>query len=169
MNRLIRLLIFIILNICISAATTFAILWYWDRTHPQQLPAMATQSPQTITPTLQTPTASPVDIPPLEKTVIQIQNVFGAGELQTEVVELKRVGEGNLKLTNWKIKEEDGSEFIFPELTMNKDGTLQVFSRSGTNSPMALYWGLKNPTWRIGETVRLFDSAGNERANYQIR
>jgi hypothetical protein len=60
--------------------------------------------------------------PPLDQLVIEINNVFGVGDLQTEAVRLQRLGEGELWLTGWQLKDGDGNIYIFPELLLNKDG-----------------------------------------------
>jgi hypothetical protein len=112
--------------------------------------------------------AAAATLPPLDQAVIQIENVYGPGDPQNEVVVLKRMGDGQLSLTGWQLKDEDGHEFTFPELVLSKDGAVQVFTNPGVNTVIALHWGKTEAMWRPGEQVSLFDSSGNTRASYRI-
>ena len=123
MKSLRRLLLFIVLNILVSAATTLIII-QWDRAlHPAPAPFLVAPAAQgeTLLPS-QSQTAASQETPqfPLDKKFIEIQNVFGAGDLEREVVVLKRVGDGDLPLTGWKLKDDQGAQYIFPELTLYK-------------------------------------------------
>jgi hypothetical protein len=158
-----RLFPYLILNIIVSAATILTILWFWDRSRNFDLP-MLTPLPaaSTLTPE-DTPT-----LPPLDKPVILIKNVFGSGDLQNEVVLLNRQGEGKLELTGWQLKDGGGHTFTFPKLILNQDGAVQVYTRAGADSVIELHWGLDQPVWKSGMTVSLLDPLGNLRASLHI-
>ncbi|MEA4906097.1 MAG: lamin tail domain-containing protein [Chloroflexi bacterium] len=169
-----KLFPFILLNIIVSALTTLGVLWLWDSTQRANLPPVepvtAAQTPgASLT---GQPVSDPEDasatLPPLDEPVLQIQNVFGVGDLDTEVVRLRRLGEGALWLTGWQLQDEDGHTFTFPELLLNKDGAVEVYSRSGTDSVVALHWGQDAPIWRTGELVIVLDPQGSLRASYRI-
>jgi hypothetical protein len=165
---------YIILNILVSAATTLLVLVIWNQFHKVDLPKptaslegynlLSTQ----IQPTLAACPAELESLPPLDQAVIQIQNIIGSGDLQNEVIELKRVGSGNLCLTDWALKDEDGNTFTFPNLVLNSEATIDVYTRTGRNSVTELYWGLQSPAWKPGETATLVDSGGNVRAVFVI-
>jgi len=170
-----RLLPFILLNIVISALTALLVLYWWERAHQVELPAVEvgpggaaiTPSPASGENTA-APSPTPAPLPPLEQPVIEVQNVFAAGDLQNEAVVLKRVGEGDLWMTGWKLYDEDGNVFIFPELLLNKGGGVQLYTAPGANSVIKLYWGLEKAAWEKDELVTVVDYAGNERAIYRI-
>ena len=44
-----------------------------------------------------------------------------------------------------------------------------VYTRSGTDTPVRLYWGLDHAVWSIGETATLRDAEGNIRATLIVR
>ncbi len=158
-----RLFPYLILNIIVSAATILTILWLWDRSRNIDLPVL-TPLPVASSPTPEdTPT-----LPPLNRPVILIKNVFGTGDLQNEVVMLNRQGEGELELTGWQLKDSNGHAFIFPKLVLNQDGAVQVFTRAGADSVIELHWGLDQPVWKSGMTVSLLDPLGNLRASFHI-
>jgi hypothetical protein len=117
-------------------------------------------------------TPLPVDtLPPTSTPIIQIASVVGVGDVQQEVVLLKRVGEGNLSMVGWKLQGEHNNIYTFPkqpELILYKDGAVQVFSKAGTDSVTEVYWNRPDAAWRSGELIRLLDPQGNERATYRI-
>lgn len=154
-----RLLPFVILNILISAITTLVVLAIWDAIRRNDLPPLATLSPQLTEQPSPTPTLPSTDAP-----VIEIENIFGAGDLQTEVVLIRRLGDGELWLEGWKLEDENGHKYIFPGLMLNKDGALKLYTRGGTNTVIALYWGQNKPVWKKGERASLYDPEGNLRA-----
>lgn len=100
--------------------------------------------------------------------MIQIQNVFGVGDIDNEVVQLKRAGTGDLWLTGWQLKDQNGHTFTFPKLLLNKDGAVQVYTRAGPDTVIELHWGLSSAVWHTGELVSLLDPHGVLQASYQI-
>jgi LysM repeat protein len=100
-----------------------------------------------------------------------IDSVIGAGDLDTEHVLLKHRGEGELSLVGWRLEDDQGNVFIFPQfpqLTLFSGGAVNVYTRSGVNSVVELYWGLDKPVWTSGTTVVLRDAQNNVRANYVV-
>jgi hypothetical protein len=149
------------LNILISAITTLLVLWIWDLTHQTDIPAIEQLS-------LAAPNAAGATLPPAAQPLIKIENVFGVGITESEMVRLVRVQSGDLWITGWKLEDEDGNIFTFPQLNF-VEGSIEIFTRPGVNTPTALYWKLDRPVWRIGETVSLRDPEGTLRAEYLIR
>ena len=168
-----QILPFLILNIIVSAATTLAVLLLWDR--PQStalLPSVGgipeTQSVGEGGDLNATQAAVQATLPPLDQPVIVIETVIGAGDPENEVVVLKRVGEGELLLTGWKLSNSRGEEFVFPNLVLNKNGAVRLYTRAGTDTVIELFWNRVVPAWQSGDTVTLLDSSGNSRATYQV-
>ena len=84
---------------------------------------------------------------------------------------LKHQGDGEISLVGWKILDEDGHVFTFPqfpELILYKAGAVNVLTRAGSDTVVDLYWGLSEAVWRSGETVTLQDDQGRVRDTYQI-
>lgn len=156
-----RLVPYILLNILISALTTLLVLWIWDLTHKAEIPSIE-QLPVAAS------SAAMATLPPADQPLIEIENVFGVGIAESETVRLARLQSGDLWLTGWKLEDEDGNTFVFPQLNF-VNGSIDVFTRMGVNTPTSLYWKLDRPVWRIGETVSLRDPDGVLRAKYLIR
>jgi hypothetical protein len=187
-----NLALYLVLNVLVSAATTLGVLFIWDTLRKAELSAPPVQpaaaalpaGPTAAVPTVAgveteaaatppastTPEPSPTPLPPGAE-VIQIQSVVGAGDLALEVVMLRRVGEGNLPMTGWKLEGERGQSYVFPgtpALTLYKDGAVQVYSRTGDDTVMEVFWDRGEPAWQSGEVIRLVDPEGTERATYKV-
>ena len=99
---------------------------------------------------------------------VVITNVFGAGDLETERVRLECEGSAEVSLSGWKLVESNGESFAFPQLTLYPGGDVDVYTRGGVNSVVALYWGQSEAQWETGEVVMLLDSQGTPQATYVV-
>lgn len=174
-----HLLLYLLLNVIVSAATILAVLLIWERVRQPELPPAVPTSEAPLaangaapTPTIPAPPpATPTVSLPSGSPVIEIAAVIGATDPQQEYVLLKRVGEGDLSLSGWQLKDEDGNVFTFPsspELILYKGGAVQVYTRVGNDTPTELYWNRSEAVWRPGEWVTLVDSQGNVQATAQV-
>ena len=165
---------YILLNILISALTTLTVLVIWSKVQESKHPEDAVfnfqgNSSQSIPEsTKPAATEEPAPIPALDQTVIEINNVFGVGDLENEEILLKRIGEDDLWLTGWTITDGDKNIYTFKELVVNRGGEVQLYTSAGNDGVNALFWGLDSPIWQSGKTVYLFDYQGNLRAKYLI-
>ena len=170
-----RLIAYLFLNIIVSAATTLSVLWLWNQAHPTPIFPQVQVSPTGVASLLtKTPnqTSQPVATVapplPLNQTVISIDNIFGVGDLANEYVLIKSMTDQNLILTNWRLEDNAGDAYVFPELTLNQAGAVQVHTMAGVNTVIDLYWGRDAPVWKQGMIAVLRDSQGIERASYTI-
>jgi uncharacterized membrane protein len=153
-----NLVLYVLLNVFISACVTGAILFWYDRNYRATNQPAAQELPSN---NASIPTAD------LGGTVsVKIASVVGAGTLNAEIVVVKFEGEGQLDLTGWQLKDEDGNTFVFPQIILYTNGAVQVHTVAGTNTVIDLYWGLRDPVWESGEEAKLFDPQGNVRATY---
>jgi len=165
-----RIFPYLILNVVVTAVTTLLILVVWDRVQHPALPTATGGGPVVSAETSNGSQGAPsaqATLPPLEEPIIRIETVIGAGDLATETIQLQRIGEGDLQMQGWQL-EGNGKEFIFPNLTLNKNGSVRLNTRAGQSSVIELFWGLESPVWRSGYTISLYDPAGNLRASYSI-
>lgn len=171
-----RIVLFLLLNVVVSACTILAVLWLWD---PGNRPAflMPAEPTKVVVPGITTPevatttvpaTPTPTEIKDIPKGLITIENVIGAGSVASEVIILKRKGSGELKLTNWKLQDENGNTYTFPDLTLYEGGGVFIHSTVGVNTVIDLFWNQNEPIWQQGETVTLIDYLGNIQATYVI-
>jgi LysM repeat protein len=99
---------------------------------------------------------------------VEIMAVIGAGDLDSERVQLRGTGGGSLDLTGWRLQDEDKNEYIFPKIILFSNGAVNVNTKAGVDTVVALYWGASKAVWSSGETVTLFDINGNIQATYQV-
>lgn len=189
------LLLYLGLNVLVSAATTLAVLFAWDFFTGRDLidtvivPGMAQSAGQPVQGSAATadgaaasgagaapagttePQATRPALPPLDQEVIQITLAAGAGDIDQEVLTLKRVGEGDLHMAGWKLYDEGGNSYIFPdspELVLFAGGAVRVFSKVGSDTPTEIYWNRSEPVYEATELITLEDPQGNVRATYRV-
>jgi hypothetical protein len=155
-----RLLLYLLLNVFVSACVTGGILFFYDR---QQ---RATMPPSTAGTRENTPVAAPATLAPGVR--VEIATVVGAGLLENERVMLRNTGDTSVALNGWRLQDDAGNIFYFPESNLHAGGTLTIHSAPGTNSVIALYWGLSRPVWQSGKLISLLDASGAVQAQYQI-
>lgn len=101
--------------------------------------------------------------------IIEVDSVVGVGDLELERVVVRSLVPGELALAGWSLEDENGNSFMFPLVTLYVEGgTVSVYSKSGSNTVLDLFWGSDEPIWAPGEQVVLRDSGGSVRAFYQI-
>ncbi len=100
---------------------------------------------------------------------VEIVNVIGAGDLNSERVVLKQSGNGTLLLAGWQLQDGNGDQYNFPALELTQDGfQVNVYTKSGTDTADSLYWGLSQPVWSSGGTVTLLDPGGTVKATFSV-
>lgn len=158
-----KLILYLLLNVFVSACVTGGILFWYDRNYRS-----ASLSP--VQPAL--PAASQNGVPassdPNKDIPVEIVSIVGAGTLDAEWVVVRNAGSEAVNLSSWQLRDSDRNVFVFPNLTLNPNGAVQVHTISGTNTVIDLYWGLNNPVWESGEEAQLLDPNGNVRAVYQV-
>lgn len=158
-----RLLYFLLLNVFVSACVTGTILFWYDRN------ARATSSAPAFAPQtqLEAGAANPgANASPNGD--IQIVSVVGADNLGAEVVILRYLGDGQVDLSNWQLKDENGNIFLFPDIGLVKEGAVQIHTAAGTNTVVDLFWNMTAPVWSSGEMASLYDAGGNLIVTYKV-
>lgn len=159
-----RLVLYLLLNVFISACVTGAILFWYDRNYrsvslsPVQ-PAIPSSNQEAVS-------ASTLD--PQKDIPVEIVSVIGAGTLNAEWVVVSYKGDDQINLARWELRDDDGNVFVFPQLVLHTNGAVQVHTDSGTNTVIDLYWSASDAVWESGEEAKLFDPSGNLRAVYQV-
>ena len=160
-----KLIQYLLLNVFVSASVTGGILFWYDRNYRAVSQPAVVQQAAPVSGNDPAPASSTdleTDIP------VKISSVVGSGVLTSEVVIIKFEGEGELDLTSWQLKDDDGNTFTFPKVTLYPNGAVQVHTNTGTDTVIDLYWGIGEAVWDSGEEARLFDSQGNLRAVYRV-
>jgi hypothetical protein len=158
-----RLILYLLLNVFISACVTGAILFWYDRNYRSVSLSAVQQAVPLNAQGVPAATLNPnIDIP------VEIVSVIGAGTLNAEWVVVRNAGTDSLNLAGWQLKDSNRHIFTFPNLTLNGSGAVQIHTITGTNTVIDLYWGESNPVWESGEEAQLVDPSGNVRAVYKV-
>ena len=157
-----RTLPFLLLNILISAATVWLVLTYWEARQPAPPPTQA-PLPAETQPSKPAETAVPAG-----ESDVAITGVIGAGDLQVEYVLISNQGEDSVNLQGWSIESTKGEVYTFPNLQLNRNGAIRLYSRAGANTVIALNWGSAEPLWSSGDQLSLKDAAGVVQSVFSI-
>lgn len=133
------------------------------------VPGAECSVPPTATPTL-TPTNTPFVIgtfaitntalPTAVDAQVQVLSVSNYGDVAIEQVEIANSSDAVVPLRDWTLSDAEGNVFTFPDLLLQPSQKVIIFSSSGENTPVALYWGQNAPVWTLTETVVLADEDG---------
>ncbi len=95
---------------------------------------------------------------------VEITDVRGAGDITTEAVMLRNLG-NSLNLSGWTLSDSQGNIFVFPETRLFNNGTITINTRAGQNTPVVLHWELDEAVFgEPGEVVILSDADGEVQA-----
>lgn len=106
--------------------------------------------------------------PTPENANIRIVSIVGADDLATEHIEIRSVSSDALPLEGWQLKTNDGLIYTFPNITLFEYGAVDLYTRAGINSVVALYWGRSTPVFQSGDRAVIYDAEGNVQAVYNI-
>jgi hypothetical protein len=82
-------------------------------------------------------------------------------DVEGEYVRIENLGGGAADMTNWTLRDEANKVFTFPTFTLSPGATVQVWTKSGTNTTTDLYWGSGSAIWNnTGDCAYLRDSGG---------
>lgn len=158
---------FILLNIVVSAATLLVVLTLWQRnnplptaqpTQPIITPIQGSQTLSFTTPTEQV----------LEGRLLQLEGVFGVGDIQVEYILLRNPSDSAVDLAGWRIVSDGGRDYRFPNLTLYPKGAVNIYTGPGTDTVTELHWNSDTALWQSGDLLTLFDRQGNEHTQFKV-
>ncbi len=156
---------FLLLNVVVSITATLTAIWIWEQYKQNNSDGTVVQS---ISPEEQSEIPIVRELPPTDHQVVHIENVFGAGDIVNEAVLIRVTGISTLWLEDWVISDTAENSYTFPALKLNDGGAINLYTKAGSNSAIALFWGMQKPVWQVGETITITDYEGNLRAEYVI-
>ena len=159
-----KLVLYLLLNVFVSACVTGAILFWYDRNYR----SVSVSAVQPAAPSANQAVAAGATLNPQIDIPVEIVSVIGAGTLNAESVVVSYKGEDQINLAGWELRDEDRNVFVFPQLVLHTDGAVRVHTTSGTDTVIDLYWSASNPVWESGEEAQLFDPSGNLREVYKV-
>ena len=100
-------------------------------------------------------------------TQVEFVSVDGIGDITAEGIRLRNTG-NTLDVTGWTLADGDDNVFSFPEQLLFSNAEVTIYTRSGTNTPVALFWGLDEPIWTKGDILTLVNASGEVQATIRI-
>ena len=96
------------------------------------------------------PTSTPVSAQ------FEIVAVEGLGDITAESIRLRNIGD-RVNMTNWTLSDSDGNSFIFPVTMRFPQDEIVIYTRTGTSTADARFWGKDESVWEAGEELTLRD------------
>jgi LysM repeat protein len=124
---------------------------------------------QTLTPS-STPTITPTPTNTLPPTAanaqVIIRSVTSPGDVTAEEIEIFNSGQ-TVNLGGWTLEDSDGNRYTFPQdRLLFQNGSIKVYSRVGTDTPIALYWNQQTAVLSPGEVITLYNREGRAQSNF---
>lgn len=117
----------------------------------------------TATSPAQAPTAAPIALGG-----VRIANVISPGQRQREVVSVMNEGADAVSLEGWTIQNQRGFKFTLPNITVFREGFLNIYTTSGANTPTDVFMRQADSVWQVGDTVSLINN-GQVMAKFDVR
>ncbi len=113
---------------------------------PVQTSAAATPAPAS--------TGTPVSA------TFEISATEGLGDITAESIRLRNLGD-RVNISGWTLADSDGNSFTFVETLLFPQVEIVLYTRSGTSTADARFWGKEESVWQAGEELTLSDAQGN--------
>lgn len=148
-----RLLTYLLINVAVSALTTLLVIAIWMHF------------------TLAAEPLSPAagSLPSGQYAgQLQISAVVGAGDVENERVTLDFVGDKDVSLSGWRLRDQNANEYRFPALVLHPGAQVSLLTKEGDDTVTQLFWDRQVAVWTSGELVSLLDPVGQLQASYIV-
>jgi hypothetical protein len=120
----------------------------------------------TLSPT-PAPTSTATLPPTATNAQVEIVRVLSPGDINAEGVDIRNNG-AVVDLTGWTLSTADGIEYTFPQQRLFTGSVLTVYTRVGSDTPTAKFWGRDTALWSRGATLTLSDADGDAQSTYIV-
>jgi hypothetical protein len=98
---------------------------------------------------------------------MRIVEVLNAGDVTAESIAIRNTG-AIVDIGGWTLSDAEGTTYTFGQQRLFTNAQITLFSRVGTNTPVALYWGRDQAVFQSGDTVTLRDAGGNVQSTFRV-
>ena len=128
----------------------------WDYTEPTATPT----SPPSPSPTSTSTPSGESDL-----SIVEIHADAAGDDNENEndeYIVFKNTGDSTLDLSGWRIEDEVGHDYVFPDgFTLGPGGEVTLHTGSGEDTESHLYWGSGAAIWNNGgDTIFVYDDSG---------
>ena len=159
-----RLILYLLLNILISACVTSAILFWYDRTYR----SVSISTVQPAGQALNLGAVPQLTLDPQTDIPVEIVSVIGAGTLNAEWVVVAYKGEDQINLTLGSCETRTDMSLCSLKSFCTKMAPCKSIPRLGRIRSSTYSGTAGEPVWQSGEEAQLFDPSGNMRAKYKV-
>lgn len=99
---------------------------------------------------------------------LRITQIEGRGDLENEAIQIVNESDLALNLQGWTLGYEGGPIYTFGNFPIFPGGSVKLFSRSGTDTTVNLFWGQADAVWQPNVEARLVNSQGQLVHQYRI-
>ena len=89
----------------------------------------------------------------------EIIEVEGLGDITAEAIRLQNNG-GTTNISDWTLSDSAGNTFTFYNMLLFPQTSVVLYTRSGTPTADARFWGRQESVWEAGEELTLRDAEG---------
>lgn len=99
---------------------------------------------------------------------LQILEIIDAGNVASEGVQIRNSGSSVLDISGWTLTDGIEHIFVFPQMRLFPRAQITVFTRTGTNTPITMFWNLSSAVWLPGTVATISDTNGTLITQYQV-
>ena len=95
-------------------------------------------------------------------TGLRIASFVGAGALASEGVQIANDSDLVVNLQGWRLEKENGPVYQFGGVSLFPGAGVTLYTGTGVDTSVALYWNQAAPLWERGAVARLVNPQGQE-------
>ncbi len=112
--------------------------------------------------------ATPASSGPASGSGLRVASFQGVGQPGREALQIANDSDRVVDLQGWRLEKEGGPSYLFGSLTLFPGSGVLLYTGTGTDSTVALYWGQPAPLWQPGAAARLVNPQGQEIARSAV-
>ena len=128
----------------------------------QRLVIPAAGTAPTVVASPQAPSPTPAAAAPETPSGLRVASFAGNGVLTSEAVQIANDSDLVINLQGWRLEKEDGPAYQFGGISLFPGSGIVLYTGSGADTSVALYWGQAAPIWERGAVARLVNPQGQE-------
>lgn len=93
---------------------------------------------------------------------LRVASFTSNGSLPNEAVQIANDSDLVVNLQGWRLEKENGPIYQFGSISLFPGSGLVLYSGTGVDTSVALYWNQAAPIWQSGAVARLVNPQGQE-------
>jgi hypothetical protein len=98
---------------------------------------------------------------------VSIVEVVSPGDVTAEGVVIRNLG-NSINLQDWTLSDADGNTYTFGERLVFSNASITLFTRTGQDTPILLFWNRTSPVFAPGDVLTLADQNGVVQSTLRI-